>query len=209
MSRPDRRRWRAPQSVTELGHPMALWLEGEIRSWPGYAPNWGPDEETTHLVPMLAALCRSGFVTTFSQPGLATTGVDGRWWQQRAAVEGYIADQALYDQLLAAADAAGFIVVATNPGTLRQQASVTVTTRDGEPVTRAGHYLDHPNLRVEWPHISPAAYRDVARAASVAIIAPEYGPIGERLWPALETVCRTTRAEGPHAAALSHPAGRF
>lgn len=58
LSWPDRRRWRAPQSVTELGQPMALWLEGEIRSWPGYSPGWGPDEETAHLVPTLAALCR-------------------------------------------------------------------------------------------------------------------------------------------------------
>lgn len=209
MSRPDRRRWRAPQSVTELGHPMALWLERGIRSWPGYAPNWGPDEETAHLVPTLAALCRRGFVTTFSQPGLATTGFDGRWWQQRASVEGYIADQALHDQLLAAADDAEFLVVATNPGTLRQQAPVTVTTRDGEPVTWAGHYLDHPNLRVEWPHISPAAYRDVARAASVAIIAPEYGPAGERLWPALETACAATRADELRDQVVPHAAGRF
>ncbi|MFC9602489.1 DUF6919 domain-containing protein [Streptomyces niveus] len=80
MSRSDRRRWRAPQSVTELGHMMAAWLEGEIRSRPGYSPSCGPEEETAHLVPTLAALCRRGFVTTSSQPGLATTGFDGRWW---------------------------------------------------------------------------------------------------------------------------------
>ncbi|MFC9602471.1 hypothetical protein ACFTTN_03280 [Streptomyces niveus] len=49
----------------------------------------------------------------------------------------------------------------------------------------------------------------MARAASVAIIAPEYGPAGERLWPALETVCAATRAGELRGQVVTHAAGRF
>ncbi|MET9556100.1 hypothetical protein [Streptomyces sp. NPDC006645] len=78
MSRNERQRWRAPQSVAGLGEPMALWLEGRIRSWPGYAPRYGPEEETTHLIPTLVALNRTGFVTVGSQPSQVGLGVDGQ-----------------------------------------------------------------------------------------------------------------------------------
>ncbi|WP_329564540.1 hypothetical protein OG711_39020 (plasmid) [Streptomyces uncialis] len=196
MSRSDRRQWAAPQTVTALGEPMARWLEGAIRSWPGYAPNHGPEPETAHLVPSLAALNRAGFLTTCSQPGLAGTGVDGLWWEQRAAAEGYIADRPLYHRLLAAADDAGLTVVINDPGTRTYETPEIVTTCDGEPVTAFGHLLGYRDMRVQWRGVSPAAFLDLAGAVSLAIIAPEYGTAGERLWPVLDLVTGL-RADAP------------
>jgi len=95
MSRSDRRRWRSARTVSDLGELMALWLEGKIASRPGYQPRYGPEDETAHLVPTLAALCRAGYVTTQSQPGLVGTGTDGLWWEQRAAVELVVTDPRL------------------------------------------------------------------------------------------------------------------
>lgn len=188
MSRSDRRTWRAPQSVAALGEPMARWLEGTIRSWPGYAPNWGPDKETAHLVPSLAALCRAGFVTTFFQPGLAGTGADGLWWEQRATVQGYVRDRALYHRLVLAAEQAGLHVVANDPEARHYEDPVTVTTRDGEPVTTTGYDLGYRDMRVQWRGVSPAAFDDLALAVDLAIVTPEYGTDGERLWVALDFV---------------------
>lgn len=42
-------------------------------------------------------------------------------------------------------------------------------------------------MRVQWPHISPAAFSALHTAISLAVIAPEYGAGGERLWHALDT----------------------
>ncbi|MFC9602465.1 DUF6919 domain-containing protein [Streptomyces niveus] len=203
MSLRDRKRWRAPQSAAGLGQPMALWLEGTIRSWPGYAPNWGPDEETAHLVPTLAALNRAGFVTVGSQPGQAGTGVDGQWWEQRAAVEGYVSDRALYERLLDVADEAGLITVTNDPVLGFYEDPVVVTTCAAEPYTWFGHHLGYRDMRVQWPHISPAAFDDLGVAVSLAIIAPEYGVSGERLWHALNT--STTGSDGAYDGSTALP----
>ncbi|MFD3920213.1 DUF6919 domain-containing protein [Streptomyces sp. NPDC058595] len=185
MSLRDRRRWRAPQSAAGLGEPMALWLEGTIRSWPGYAPRYGPDEETAHLVPTLAALNRAGFVTVASQPGQAGPGVDGQWWEQRAAVEGYVSDGSLYERLMDVAGEAGLITVTNDPVLGCYEDPEVVTTCAGEPITWFGHHLSYRDMRVQWPHISLAAFSDLHDAVSLAIIAPEYGAGGERLWHVL------------------------
>ncbi|WP_381805563.1 DUF6919 domain-containing protein [Streptomyces niveus] len=204
MSRSDKGRWRAPQSVASLGEPMALWLEGKIRSWPGYAPRYGPDEETAHLVRTLAALCRAGFVTVGSQPGQAGLGADGQWWEQRAAVEGYVSDRALYQRLLELADDAELITVTNDPQLRFYEDPVVVTTCATQPITRFGHHLGYRDMRVQWPHISPAAFADLGNAVSLAIIAPEYGVSGERLWHVLGSL--TAGNDGGSTALPSRPA---
>jgi len=75
MRRSDRRRWKAAGSLADLGELMALWLEGKVASWPGYAPNYGPDDETKDLVPTLAACNRAGYVTVGSATSLAAKAV--------------------------------------------------------------------------------------------------------------------------------------
>jgi hypothetical protein len=98
MSKADQDLWSTPRSHLALGELMAEWLEGAVASRPGYAPNYGPDEETEELIPVLAAMCRVGLVTTGSQPACAPeTGADGFLWRQRAWVEFWCDDRALGD----------------------------------------------------------------------------------------------------------------
>ncbi len=111
MSRGDRRRWRATRSLADVAALTALWLEGAVASQPNYQPNYGPDEETVPLVPMLAAWNRAGFLTDGSQPGdLEECAVLGTLGRQRAAVDGFI-DRYTGSRIMAAAIEAGLWVV--------------------------------------------------------------------------------------------------
>ncbi|GAA5083032.1 DUF6919 domain-containing protein [Streptomyces similanensis] len=192
MSRADRRRWASARTLGDLGELMALWLEGEIGSRPGYQPRYGPDEETEHLVPVLAALCRAGYVTTCSQPGLAGPGYDGRRWEQRAAVELVVTDPALEDRLLKAAHGAGLVVVVNDyvRGGVHDR-PVPVTTRDGERVTCFGGRISRSYMAILWPGLDGRLYQQVTHGTYISVIAPEYGPAGERLWEALWPLTRT------------------
>jgi len=76
-------RWAAAVTLEQLGDLVAQWLEGRISSAPFNAVEGPPDSETGPLVPVLAQLNRSGFVTEDSQPGE----IDGDW-AQRAFVTG-------------------------------------------------------------------------------------------------------------------------
>lgn len=186
MSLRDRRRWHSARTLADLGELMARWLEGEIASRPGYQPHHGPDEETEHLVPVLAALCRTGYVTTCSQPGLAGAGHDGRRWEQRAAVELVVTGPALKHRLLEAARDAGLAVVVNDylSGGV-QDSRVPVTTRDGERFTFFGGRIDRADMATQWPGLNRRLYEQVTHGTYVSVIAPEYGPAGERLWQAL------------------------
>ncbi|MCX4707190.1 hypothetical protein [Streptomyces sp. NBC_01373] len=188
MSRADRRLWKSAKTVADLGELMARWLEGEIDSRPGYQPRFGPDEETGHLVPTLAGLCRAGYVTTCSQPGFAGTGADGMWWEQRAAVELVVTDADLLHRLVDAASAAGFITRINDHrhGGGYQDDAVVVTTRDGEPVTAFGGRISRADMAIQWPGLDRALYDQVAHGTYVSIVAPEYGTAGERLWVVLD-----------------------
>ncbi|MER0450153.1 hypothetical protein ABR738_37385 [Streptomyces sp. Edi4] len=180
MSRADRNRWSSVRTVADLGELMALWLEGKIASRPGYAAHYGPDEETAHLVPVLAALCRAGYVTTQSQPGLAGTGADGRWWEQRAAVEMVVTDPFLLRRLAGAVCGAGMLVRIAEA-----DQAVVVTTRDREPMTAFGGRVSRAHLLDQWAELEPRFADQVARGTYVSVVAPEYGPAGERLWRTL------------------------
>lgn len=74
--------WAQPLSLHEVGDLTAQWLEG--RGWAPWNTGAPPDLETTDLVPFLAKMNRSGFVTEFSQPGTR----EGHT-AQRATVEGF------------------------------------------------------------------------------------------------------------------------
>lgn len=188
MSRTDRRRWNTARTFADLGELMAQWLEGEIASRPGYAARYGPDEETGHLVPTLAALCRAGYVTTCSQPGFAGTGANGLWWEQRAAVELAVpGDPALLHRLLGAARAAGMLVRVNDyrQGGVQDE-PVIVTTCDGEPITAFGGRISRADMANQWPGLDRSLHHQATHSTYVSIVAPEYGPAGERLWVALD-----------------------
>ncbi|WP_459250072.1 DUF6919 domain-containing protein [Streptomyces youssoufiensis] len=199
MSRADRRRWRSARTTSDLGVLMALWLEGKIASRPGYQPRCGPEGETAHLVPTLAALCRAGYVTTCSQPGRAGTGADGLWWAQRAAVELVVTDAALLHRLVGTAHAAGLIVRVNDYGLDGgvQEQPVIVTTREGEPVTWVGGRIDRAEMALQWTGLDRDLYRTVSTGTYVSIIAAEYGSAGARMWVVLDSLIGRRQPTNP------------
>ncbi|WP_158721404.1 DUF6919 domain-containing protein [Streptomyces sp. NRRL S-241] len=197
MSRSDRRAWRSARTLADLGRRTADWLEGRLASQPGYMPRCGPDEESAELVPSLVALNRAGFMTTCSQPGLAEYGYDGAWWTQHAAVEGYLTDRALLQQLLDAAEALGHLVVVDDPHIGRRDKVVVVTHRDGEPYTAFGSRPEPLDMDAFYGVLHPEARRELDGAIHLAVIASYYGPASHRaLWRSLDQV---TGLEPPDA----------
>ncbi|MFJ3183870.1 DUF6919 domain-containing protein [Streptomyces sp. NPDC086796] len=204
LSRRLDRRWKTAETLADLGDLMALWLEGEISSCPGYAPGYGPDDETRELIPTLAAACRAGYVTIGSQPGEdPERGFDGLMWQQKAAVEGFVRNHDLLRALVDAAEEAGLeYEVADTLDT--GERGIVVTLRGGEPHTGFGGYIDGANLRhTIWPGIGSGALDDVFRAVRVTLVAPEYGAAaGARVWEVLDSVIGRVPAAGGAASDL-------
>ncbi|WP_149561539.1 DUF6919 domain-containing protein [Streptomyces cacaoi] len=183
MSRTDRRHWKSARTTAALGELMAQWLEGSISSRPGYTPRYGPEDETRPLVPTLAALCRAGYVTTCSQPGLVGWGADDAWWEQRAAVEGVVTDPVLLHRLVDAATTAGLLVRTIDysrnaPG----EAPIPVTTRNCETAGEFGGRISEADMAAQWRGLNPDLHDEVSHGTYVIILAPEYGPTGNRLW---------------------------
>lgn len=184
MSRQDRDRWASARTLADLGELTARWLEGTVASQPGYC---GPsDIEDPALVPLLATLNRSGFVTTGSQIGECGDG-----WEQRAAVEGF-ASRLTAQTLAEAADCAGMIAVLHPAGSLprwryRYGKSVTVARVNGEHCTAFGVQVSRCHIRS--PHLGygichPDAVRDLCSACQVTLIDPDWGR-PDALWTAL------------------------
>ncbi|MFB6955367.1 hypothetical protein ACFCXP_37620 [Streptomyces niveus] len=178
MSASDRARWGTARTVADLGLLMAQWLEGDLASRPAYEGRTGPDFETRPLVPTLAALCRRGFLTTDSQPGY-----DSAPFVQHAAVAGFAADQALVRLLVRAAHRNHLLTTTGKP--------IVVTFRRRRPVTAFGGDLDDRNLTAHWKDdTSPQALAELRTATQIAIVAPEPGPAGNRLWNTLKGAVR-------------------
>ncbi|MEU7240309.1 DUF6919 domain-containing protein [Streptomyces sparsogenes] len=182
--------WKKAESVAELGNLMADWLEGRLGGWtPGYLDT-RPDEETNHLIPVLAPACRAGFVTTNSQPGHPPErGYDGRMWRQRAWVEGWIADAALLGRIRSSAKRQGIQVIAHGAGAKSRDYTV-ITEADGECCTSAGDYLGHRKMIAdEWPGVGRRAVQELRRSTHLTLIDPVWGR-DDRLWSALAGAIR-------------------
>lgn len=184
----DRRRWAAAQTLPELADLMALWLEGELSMWPGYGA--GTDEETTLMIPTLAAANRAGFLTDQSQPGYTGFGFDDLVWEQRAAVSGLVGDEQLLARIRRAGEAAGLLVLISHPRLLPQGRGATCTIRGGRPYTSFGEHLPARTLRGIWRGISRQASAAVVDAWQVCLIDPEVGR-NDRLWPLLDDLFAT------------------
>lgn len=105
LSRADQRVWDEVESIADAGELVARWLEGDMETAPGYYGR--PAAETEEMIPDLAELNRSGFVTLGSQPGEGPVrGNDNTWWWQRAFVDG-ISDVAVADRIEAASRGEG------------------------------------------------------------------------------------------------------
>ncbi|MFV8127518.1 DUF6919 domain-containing protein [Streptomyces syringium] len=201
MSRSDRRRWRAADTLAELGELMALWLEGEIASRPGYQPCYGPGEELAGLVPTLAACSRAGFVVLDGQDGVEGDAWDGAPWNQRAAVQGFIDDEALLHRVLDAARSAGLQSIVHGPGFTDLAGPTIVTTWDGQDYTAFGEKIRPGYLRRIFEGCNRRALRAVVGAWQVTLVDPVWGR-DDVLWPALDAALgRSAAASSPEAAA--------
>jgi hypothetical protein len=79
--------WMAARRFSEASELTARFIEGTLGFFPGH---YGPFvcDESLPLVPYLAALNRSGFLTTTSQPGFTRGHIN----KQRAFVDGLVKD---------------------------------------------------------------------------------------------------------------------
>lgn len=181
------REWEDAHTLRDLGQVTARWLEGKFISHPnGYDE---PDEETTDLIPALAALNRAGFVTDGSQPGMGPVwGFDNRVWWQRAAVDGYT-DPVTADRIERAAADAGLICVRNGRAEWRTtyQNAVAVTVHghrfvdaDGYgPHTRFGVHMSRRAVKFSFRGIGAKA---LCHAEQVTVVDPLWGR-NDLLWP--------------------------
>jgi hypothetical protein len=184
VNRADRKAWASARTLADLGELTAQWLEGRIKSQPGYADGCGPDEETAELIPVLAACNRAGFVTDASQPGMALT---AEGWDQRAAVQGFASPQTA-DRLrdVLGARRSGFIFQAET-ASLRMswKTAIPVTRWNGDTYTRFGTRLSRRFLRDDWEGYGcTGAVSELCEALQVTIVDQAWGR-DSALWPAL------------------------
>ncbi|MGW7597240.1 DUF6919 domain-containing protein [Streptomyces antimycoticus] len=178
--------WKKAASVAELGQLTADWLEGRIRTSPMNVGDSGPDEETRHLIPVLAACNRAGCVTSCSQPGMVDR---GQHWEQRAAIEAWVADKNLLDRIRTSAKRAGIEVIAHRADSGWRDGEV-VTRVDGEPYTWFGRTMGRRGqIAYEWPGVGGRAVRELRTATYLTLIDPVWGR-DNVLWPALANAIR-------------------
>jgi uncharacterized protein DUF6919 len=195
VNKSDRQAWRSARTFADLGELTAQWIEGKLGEQLGYC---GPSDldDPERLVPLCAALCRAGYMTTQSQEAHDGLGYDGAHWAQRAAVEGFASPEMtaiLYD----AAHAARLWIIARDPGSLprwryRGNGAVPVTVREGRAYTRFGTHLPRRHLRDDWIGYGichPDAVDAVCGAWQVTVIDPEWGR-PDALWKALDSAAR-------------------
>ncbi len=170
-------RWGDAVTLSQLGELIADWLEGRIRV-PIYGG--GPDTETEALVPVLAHLNRSGFVTETSQPGQ----LDGDW-AQRAVVSGYC-DQEVAERLASISVRGDLIVISQPAGTdATFQLPVTRTNNLTFTIICGDYATSRPNDDLwPWPDLPPTMRAVLRGTWHVAICDPVWGR-NDVLWPAL------------------------
>lgn len=192
--------WRGAHGLAELGALTARWLDGELPTQPHH--DGPPDPETIALVPVLAGLNRSGFVTSGSQPGLPPgPGFDNAIWAQRAAVEGF-ADSDLVRRLEAWLPD-GLVLIVHSPDGGYHSPGLTVTTRAGQPYTMFGGYLEPRLIRWLYSDCNKATQSALVDAHQVTIVDPVWGR-NDVLWPALQTLAASlTTSLGAAAQRLS------
>jgi hypothetical protein len=189
--------WGEAQTFADVGELTAQWLLGEIPAHPGYYG--GPDEETVELIPTLARANRAGYVT--HQSGAAFDGInyDGARAQQRAFVEGLVADDGVAARLTAAAEAAG-LLVSVHPRarwrTRYDSAAPSARLQDQSGtwsvIGFTGATLSRRDIALVFDGCSRQTVETMCRAWQVTIADPEWGH-GGRLWLLLDAFAATPR----------------
>jgi Domain of unknown function (DUF6919) len=112
MSRQEERLWGEAETLDDVGELTAQWLEGTIRSQPGYFGPVDVDEDyCPGLTATLVALNRAGFVTENSQASIGCPGYYRAPGEEcQAWVMGFIdaADTGLLASLVSTVEGAGF-----------------------------------------------------------------------------------------------------
>lgn len=165
--------WAAAQSLLDLAELTAQWLEGRIKSQPGYYGPVDVDEvDAPGITAALVACNRAGFLTNDSQAGFEGHGQDGARWTQLAAVTGFMYDEPA-DRLVERITADGrFLIHRDTNGAV----GVAVTCRDGEQYTWYGRELDTDTIAEEmYGDCSDAAIIDVCCTDQVTVWDPVPG----------------------------------
>lgn len=182
----ERYGWHQATTLTELGELTARWLKGDIRALPGYFGN-RPDPETKSLIPVLAHLNRSGFLTSCSQPGLVGKGYDGQPVSQRAAVDGF-ADPGTANWLARVSKGAGLVVVTGRAGWRDNRRScVPVTMCGGRICTTFGTVLSRREIASIYEGCSDEAIAALQAAVQVTVVDPRWGREAN-LWRTLQRI---------------------
>jgi Domain of unknown function (DUF6919) len=112
LSRSERRVWADARTLDDAGELTAQWLDGTIRSQPGYYGPCDVDEDyCPGLTATLVACNRNGFVTMNSQACVGCPGVGLAPGEECGAwLLGFIdaADKDLLDSLVDTVEGAGF-----------------------------------------------------------------------------------------------------
>jgi hypothetical protein len=182
MNRSDRKLWAQARTLADVGELTAQWLEGRIASVPGYCG--GPDEETSELIPVLAAANRAGFVTYGSQPGCSGPG-----WEQRAGVDGF-ADPETFMRLWQATEGLPLLRSAEQASRfwVRYRTAMPVTRAGGRVWTRFGAVLPRRHLTDSWVGYGEChsdGVKAVCGAWQITLIDHEWGREDSPLWAAL------------------------
>lgn len=182
MSPEDQARWQSARTLADLGELTARFLEGELEQTPTHgAP---PDEETGPLIPVLAAVNRAGFVTGHSQPGIP---LDGQGCAQRAAVSGYVSNDAFADLMAAITAADTELLITAGRGPMDDWGpAITITLDVGEEFTWDGGGMSRSTLNLNYrEHCHQDAIEELEKAWQVTLVDPEWGR-DDQLWPLLE-----------------------
>lgn len=192
MSNADRAVWASCRSLADVGFATSAWLDGVVKSQPGYCGPVDVDEdEAPGLTDTLIALNRAGMVTADSQAGFDGVGYDGARWTQYAAVSAFAPFGVVASLSKAIEDAglAGRVAIHVRQPVprLSWRPVLPVTFREGVVYTDFGRRTPDGDIRDEWVGYGichPSAVEDLCDAEQITIYDIESGR-NDRLWPLL------------------------